>query len=233
VHRFIAALVLGHLHGESDRSKYYLSNQMPHSISTKPNYSIRYWRRLRCRAPFRNTFDVLRDRALFRLGMGRPDHVGRVALCDVRQIFGSFRRERHQVSVVITSPPYLDVTSFEEDQWLRLWFLGGPPHPTYGHVSSDDRHSDAVAYWEFIRSAWRGIAPLLKRNAVIICRMGAKNCLPDQLFRSFRETIISVWPKSHMLLKPEESKLKSSQISVLNPDASGCRYEIDFSFVLR
>ena len=25
----------------------------------------------------------------------------------------------------ITSPPYLNVTSFEEDQWLRLWFLGG------------------------------------------------------------------------------------------------------------
>ena len=24
-------------------------------------------------------------------------------------------------------PPYLDVTHFEEDQWLRLWFLGGPP----------------------------------------------------------------------------------------------------------
>lgn len=36
------------------------------------------------------------------------------------------------VRCVITSPPYLDVTNFEEDQWLRLWFQGGPPKPTWG-----------------------------------------------------------------------------------------------------
>src|SRR5258705_2335387 len=41
---------------------------------------------------------------------------------------------------VITSPPYLDVTNFEEDQWLRLWFLGGPPYPTRHRLASDDRH---------------------------------------------------------------------------------------------
>lgn len=44
-HRFIAALLLGHLHGECDRSVQYLSNQMPHTISTKPDYSLRYWRK--------------------------------------------------------------------------------------------------------------------------------------------------------------------------------------------
>ena len=39
------------------------------------------------------------------------------------------------IRLVVTSPPYLDVTNFEEDQWLRLWFLGGPPFPTRGRIS--------------------------------------------------------------------------------------------------
>lgn len=44
VHRFITALTLGHLHGESNRSSFYCSNQMPHTISTKPRYSVLYWK---------------------------------------------------------------------------------------------------------------------------------------------------------------------------------------------
>jgi DNA methylase len=45
VHGFIAALVLGSLHGEMDKSRSYFSNQMPRTISTKPDYSISYWKR--------------------------------------------------------------------------------------------------------------------------------------------------------------------------------------------
>ena len=71
-HRFIAALVLGHLHGESDRSRNYLSNQMPHTISTKPDYSVRYWRKNKLKAPYRNVFELLVDRARYRLADGSP-----------------------------------------------------------------------------------------------------------------------------------------------------------------
>ncbi len=39
--RFIAALCLGALHGESHRSPNYFSNRMPRTISTKPDYSVR------------------------------------------------------------------------------------------------------------------------------------------------------------------------------------------------
>ena len=42
--RFIAALCLGALHGESHRSPNYFSNRMPRTISTKPDYSVRWWR---------------------------------------------------------------------------------------------------------------------------------------------------------------------------------------------
>jgi hypothetical protein len=133
---------------------------------------------------------------------------------------------------VITSPPYLDVTNFEEDQWLRLWFLGGPPWPTYGRVSRDDRHGRAERYWDFIKCAWRGIVPLLRKKATLICRIGAKGVEPDALIDAFTESLIAVWPKANMLVEPVESKLKNSQISLLNPKARGCRYELDFVFAV-
>jgi hypothetical protein len=85
-----------------------------------------------------------------------------------------FQSFRGRVSAVITSPPYLDTTRFEEDQWLRLWFLGGPPRPTYHKVSKDDRYERAQPYWAFLEAAWRGMAPLLKPSAVLVCRLGAK-----------------------------------------------------------
>jgi hypothetical protein len=233
VHRFIAALVLGHLHGEADRSEYYFSNQMPHSISTKPDYSVRYWRAHNMIPPQRDVFDILRNRAEFRLKMGRPEIWGHAALCDVRDVARVFPEQCNQVRMVLTSPPYLDVTNFEEDQWLRLWFLGGPPHPTYGQISKDDRRAGATGYWEFIRSAWRGVVPLLRNRAILICRIGAKNIEPELLMRRFIDVVTSVWPKNQMIARPSISEVKHSQISVLNPKASGCRYEMDFECAVR
>lgn len=233
IHRFIAALVLGHLHGESKRSGFYFTNQMPHSISSKPDYSVRYWREHNLKAPFRDVFEVLRDRASFRLRVDRPERQGRVALSDARAIFKAFRGHSRAVRLVITSPPYLDMTNYEEDQWLRLWFLGGPPRPVYGRISRDDRHRGPLSYWEFIQDAWHGVRPLLANGAVLVCRMGAKNMSAHTLVEHYVCSIKKVWPGARMLSRPVLSQPKSSQMSVLNPSASGCRYEMDFTFALR
>jgi len=232
IHRFLTALTLGHLHGESDRSDHYFSNQMPHSISTKPNYSVRYWSSHRLQAPSRDVFAILRSRAAFRLETGVPKLSGRAALCDVRQIARAFRGSAESVGIAVTSPPYLDVTNFEEDQWLRLWFLGGPPHPTYRRISRDDRLRHESTYWDFLQASWRGIAPLMRPKAVLICRIGAKGKEPDTLMKRFSQSISSIWPRAHALFRPRVSELKRSQITVLNPKAEGCRYEIDFGFSL-
>jgi len=45
---FIAAVALGCLHGESHRSPRYFSNRMPRTISTKPEYFIRWWKARGC-----------------------------------------------------------------------------------------------------------------------------------------------------------------------------------------
>src|SRR5207248_2812525 len=118
-HRFIAALALGSLHGDSPS---YFSNQMPRTISTKPRYSLRYWHKHRLWPKKRDVFKILRQRAAYRLNNDVPDCTGQVALCDVRKAALAFPFLRERVKAIITSPPYFNVTSYEEDQWLRLWF---------------------------------------------------------------------------------------------------------------
>src|SRR5713101_2848335 len=94
------------------------------------------------------------------------------------------------IKCVITSPPYLDVTNFEEDQWLRLWFLGGPPRPTYGFVSTDDRHERADRYWNMISDLWRILGQLLAKPASVIIRMGGRKLDPEQMARGLLATSV-------------------------------------------
>jgi len=231
-HCFVTALLLGHLHGESARSDCYCSNQMPHTISTKPIYSLRYWQKHGLKPPDRDVFELLRDRAEYRLEEEGPERRGVVRLCDARRAAQHFRRFRDMVSVVITSPPYFDTTRFEEDQWLRLWLLGGAPKPTYYFVSKDDRHNSAEAYWGFLTEAWQGIAPLLRHSAVLVCRLGARGLDPDTLRDALTQSLRMVWRRVDLLAEPAITVLRNRQTAVLHPKSVGCRYEIDLTFRL-
>ncbi len=232
LHRFLSALILGHLHGEMNRSQNYLSNQMPHSISPKPEYSLKYWHERNLWSPRRDVFSLLRQRAEYRLSEGFASRKSRAALCDVRQIAKRFKSYANRVEIVITSPPYLDVTNFEEDQWLRLWFLGGRPYPTYNLVSSDDRHTSTKEYWEFLAAAWLGIRPLLKPAAKVICRIGAKGLDPNEITTRMTESLRRVWPKIGLLTDPVCTVLPSSQAKTLLPQSVGCKFELDLSYAL-
>ncbi len=228
--RFVAALMLGQLHGELDHSPSFFSNQMPHTISTKPAYSMRYWQEHNLRPPRRNVFQILRDKAAFRMAHGRPTGAARVVRSDARDLSRRFRREQGAVSAVVTSPPYLDVTSFEEDQWLRLWFLGGPPQPTWGLCSKDDRHRSEVVYWRFLVDSWRGIAPLLKRNATIACRVGSRRHSRRELEEALRRSLKEVWSRVSLVDGPVVSRLRGSRATLMHAESTGCRFELDVAY---
>jgi hypothetical protein len=230
VDTFIAALVLGSLHGEMDRSPAYFSNQMPRTICLKPAYSLRYWHRHRLYPKKRDVFAMLGAKAEFRLQDGNAVHRGIAKLSDARKAAEVFPELAGRVRLVVTSPPYLDVTRFEEDQWLRLWFLGGKPNPTYGVVSRDDRHQNSDRYWSFLTEVWHGVKPLLRSDAVMVVRIGTKS-LP---FRGICDGLLSslqpVFPARRWLEKPSVSEIAGRQARAFNPDANGCQYEADFIY---
>ncbi len=228
-HRFIAALVLGSLHGEISSPNYF-SNQMPRTISTKPSYSLRFWSRHNLWPKRRQVFSILRSRATLRLGRERPLLGGRVKLVDARKAAKAFPSFKKKVKAVITSPPYFDTTSYEEDQWLRLWFLGCAVKPTYGQISRDDRYAQKTKYWQFLEEVWFGVAPLMMKSSFLVIRLGGKNMEMSELTDNLVSSVTRAFPSANMLKAPFKSTLIKRQTSSFVPRTIGCRFEVDYVF---
>ena len=227
---FIAALVLGILHGEI-RSSRYLSNQMPRTISPKPDYSVRYWRERHLWPEKRDTFERLRADTFLRL-RETPDLEGKVALADARKCDVALPRFAGKVNVVVTSPPYFNVTRFEEDQWLRLWFLGNPPRPTYRKISKDDRYERKTQYWQFLSEAWVGLSRMVAKGAVLVCRLGGSSMDQRELTHGFMRSVRSAFPNARLIGRPVQSKFERRQTDAFRPNSVGCRFEIDYAVAL-
>ena len=224
----IAALVLGILHGEAGATRPYLSNQMPRTISTKPAYSIRYWEQHELTAPNRDVFEELRKQANFRYESVPPRRTGEVFLDDMRdlpRLIGTNRK----IQCAITSPPYRDVTHFEEDQWLRLWFLGGPPRPTHGLVSRDDRLRGPDLYWRMIGDMWRTLGLVLSPDSNIVIRLGSRTNSPEELVEALKGSGVLSRRKLY-LQSYEVSEIKRRQTHSFRPGTKGCRVEVDCHF---
>jgi DNA methylase len=229
----LAAVTLGSLHGDSNRSDRYLSNQMPRTISTKPNYSISYWRRHGHRPPRRNAFELLHRQLAFRYVTPPPAPSGALIFhTDMRELPRKLQQLDKPVKCVITSPPYLDVTSFEEDQWLRLWFLGGPPHPTKGRVSRDDRHRSEDGYWRLMADMWRSLGQIVSNEATIVLRLGMKNRKAEDVARAL-EASAMVSCRQVRLVTHRASAITGRQTTSFRPGAKGCRQEVDCIFEVK
>jgi hypothetical protein len=222
----VASLALGSLHGEMDKSSSYFSNQMPRTISTKPAYSVRYWLANRMIAPERDVFALLRSRAEFRYASPLPEGDAIVLHRDMRELAWLKTALPKPINCCITSPPYFDVTSFEEDQWLRLWLLGGPPFPTRSRISQDDRYSESGKYWSFISDMWRSLGKVLSKNASVVVRIGCRRISPELLVKQLVATGQFSGRKVD-LISNEVSIIKNRQTDHFRPGSIGCSVEVD------
>ena len=227
---FIAALALGCLHGESHRTEMCFSNRMPRTISTKPAYSVRWWRKNNCLPPERNVFPILRNCAEYRYQSPVPKIKGRIVEGDVRRAGSLLRSYKARVKLVITSPPYLDITDYHEDQWLRLWFLGGATKPASGQ-GKDDRHRHVESYWQFLNESWAGIAPLLQDKAQIVIRIGGTRLSGDELSAGLSASLNSTGYK-FKLLEARHSEIKNGQRRIFQTAPEKASVEHDFRFKL-
>jgi hypothetical protein len=224
---FLSALILGCLHGESHKSGRYFSNRMPRTIATKPDYSIRWWKKNNSVAPERNVFRILSSELTFRFDTGRPRQMGDVAQVDARNAATAFKKYKRKVGLVITSPPYLDTTHFGEDQWLRNWFLGGQERPTK-MARGDDRHSSRENYWQFLTDAWGGISDLLRTDpVVVVVRIGGSKVNFEEAKSEIIHTLSAGTKRRVLLHSAIESEIVGGQLRSFRPSAEGTKREFD------
>lgn len=174
---FIKTLCLAYLHGETSKTKQiYFSNNLPHTYCPKPGYSVRFWQARNMQAPKVDVFDKLHDRCIFRLSNSKQadlKYEGHSILGDVRDLHHNIKKVTNKkVQLVITSPPYIRITSYEEDQWLRLWFLGGDPYPSHGKITQDDIIRSQEKYIDFLADSWKSVRKTMKKNGIMVCRIG-------------------------------------------------------------
>lgn len=231
---FLAAVMLGILHGESHKSELCLSNRMPRTISTKPDYSVRWWAERKLEPPRRRVFDTLRKAVAFRYRMPPASARGVVRQADARTASFTFSEFMGQVKLVVTSPPYLDTTDYAEDQWLRLWFLGGESRPQL-RKNRDDRHTQAAVYWQFLREAWAGLDLLMADNSTIVIRIGGAKLSKEQLFWGVTDSLEAAL--CNFEITPLHDGLTSSirprETSAFRPAPPRQNVEHDFVFRLQ
>jgi hypothetical protein len=176
-------------------------------------------------------FDILRAVALYRYASPLPDLRGRVAQVDARHIANRFSDYRGEVTAIITSPPYLDTTNYREDQWLRLWFLGGPTCPAESRAHArDDRHRREDRYWAFLREAWAGAAPLLRDGAHVVVRIGGRRLDPTKAGQRLLQSLSAGTGGTVKLADSGTSRILNGQLQAFRPGATGTQVEYDYHF---
>jgi len=176
-------------------------------------------------------YQILEREIEYRLGTPPPENKGMVVHGDVRQAGDFFSAYEDAVSLVITSPPYLDTTNFIEDQWLRVWFLGGEPRPV-ADQGRDDRYSVAAEYWKFLQEAWAGLASLLRENARLIIRMGGSKLSFEETSAGLKRSLYAGLGRSVELIEEKRSAISGGQLRSFRPNAAGTKEEFDFHFLV-
>lgn len=99
-------------------------------------------------------------------------------------------------------------------------------------VSHDDRYEVKSCYWQFLVEAWQGIAPLLRKDARFVCRLGAKGMEAEEITTGLIESITKVFPKARLCGEPMITLLRNRQTDCFRPGSKGCLFEIDHTFAL-
>jgi len=169
--QLLRALLLGALHGPRNKgAPSYLSNQMPRTYASKPAYAMRYWRK-HSLSPVRvDTVGVIKRRAERVLSDCPPRTPSRVILGDA---LGSVMALRQRFDLVITSPPYYGMRTYVADQWLRNWFVGGPPEVPYGSEGQLARQPSQAAFVSALAEVWRAAANRCTPKGHLAIRFGA------------------------------------------------------------
>lgn len=159
---FVAAVMLGILHGSSSDS---LSVKCSHSFSMSPGYVRRSLREMRLRKPERNVPDCILMRARRALEDGLPRVRGEAFNADAR----SLPLGEESVDMIVTSPPYFSMQTYAWDNWLRLWFLGHD----YRDVARALFHTSSVPkFLGFMEGFLREANRVLKRGGACVLVLG-------------------------------------------------------------
>ena len=190
----LRAIILGTMHGpRNKKTPSYLSNQMPRTYASKPNYSIRFWRKSNLVPQEINILDIVIRKAQYSFSHLPPSTSGEILKADCSYPLSKCPIDGF--NWVITSPPYYQMKTYVQDQWLRNWFLGGNPEIDYS-VKGQLSHSSQETFVGELGKVWKNVADICAPEAKLVIRFGAlpsSPVNPTELLRASLEKSNCGW----------------------------------------
>lgn len=167
----LRAIILGALHGPRPKgAPSYFSNQSPRTFAPKPNYAVKFWTERDMHPDAVDVLAIIQARAERYLANPPPDVDGLVQLADSRE--ADTFRDVPEARWIVTSPPYYGMRTYLPDQWLRLWFLGGPDYVEYRQPEAQLEHTGAAHFSAEMARVWKNVARRSSADARLIIRFG-------------------------------------------------------------
>jgi len=183
----LLATMLGILHGPVMKGEpSYLSNQMPRTYATKPGPAIKYWNKKGNNPRYIDVLDLIKRRTNFVFSLLPPAVEGEAFAFDGRIDFEKVVKKNFKW--VITSPPYYGMRSYVPDQWLRYWFVGGPPVVVYDQERFI-RHNSIEHFIEDLARVWKNTALVCDSGAHLFIRFGTLPSLSKEPASMLTESI--------------------------------------------
>ena len=174
--RALRAVIMGALHGPQHKFRpSYFSNQSQRTYAPKPRYAVNYWKSRNLMPQPVNILSIIEERAQRYYTQETTAITGLILSGDSREksVYSQIPAES-KINWVITSPPYYGMRTYIPDQWLRLWFLGGPPYVDYS-TEEQLSHSSQDAFISQLHVVWKNIHAISVPNARLVIRFGAIN----------------------------------------------------------
>jgi hypothetical protein len=190
----LRAVMMGALHGpraKTTEGTSYLSNQMPRTFASKPEYSIAYWKRQQQRPPDVDVRSVVQKRAARVLAhkIERPKgDLADIRCQDSRQA-AAYSNLEGKITHVVTSPPYYGLKTYAQDQWLRGWFLGRDEDIDYRSDPGLD-HGSPELFATSLSKVWNQIGCRAADRIEMFVRFGgisSRHAIPDAVLRKSLE----------------------------------------------
>ena len=184
VDRTTAAFIVHYLHSKIPQG---LSNQLRHSRAMAPNYCIKWWRDNGYGTPPHvDPVGFLKQRIDWRYSRGIP---GAAHSSHVSVWLGDSSRNvpsmDSRLSLVITSPPYSNVTDYKADNWLRLWALNeGPSVPSW---TTEQKYGNLSKYEKLIQKVFTSIDEQADASTIWLIRCDARDRTQNVVYSALEE----------------------------------------------
>ncbi len=221
----LMGLILVFLHAKQGSG---LSNQMRQSKAMAPDYSVRWWHYHDMKPPDLDPLGFLQSKIDWRYKKGIPAEVGdgTASLADstIEMVHIASEIEAGKLSkfrLLLTSPPYYDITHYHYDQWLRYWMLGGPSWPSKAEDKHRGRFSSQTAYRELLDTVFMQASQVMADDAIVYVRTDKRQFTLD----STRESLQRHFPNWE--LKETDRPITGQTQTVLFGDYSRKPGEVD------